>query len=408
MSNFEVPHPLTMWKREPLPVRSVRRRDSQQWLLDWLVKTTGRVQNFERDERVAPVGAKSYRMAIKLFQEEADHQFEVAKTTENLGHVQTAVRMYYKAAQTYREGQHWIFEDDHPRKIYLYERMSECFDKVIRYADYPIERIEVPFQGETLLGLLHLLPDRRKAPCVIYVPGLDQTKETYPDPFNNHFLQRGMHMLAMDGPGQGISNLRKIRLTDNNYEIAGSAFIDALVRRPEIDAGKIGVFGISSGSFWGPRIAAHDSRVAACVAAVAGFLQKSWEVNESSPRFKQIFMYICGIDDEEEFDAMADRMTLAGYGAKIRCPILLASGEFDPLAPLEDTFAFFDEVKAPKELWVFENEAHALWPLASCAGVDIHLLAADWLKDKLEHSCDPALARQVYVRMKGRGPYSNE
>src|SRR3990172_19754 len=54
------------WTPTPLPKGSVRRRDSQQWVLDWIVKTTGRVQNFERDERIVPAAAKSYRMAANL------------------------------------------------------------------------------------------------------------------------------------------------------------------------------------------------------------------------------------------------------------------------------------------------------------------------------------------------------
>jgi hypothetical protein len=35
-------------------LRSERRRDSQQWLLDWMVKTTGRTHNFAYDHREIP------------------------------------------------------------------------------------------------------------------------------------------------------------------------------------------------------------------------------------------------------------------------------------------------------------------------------------------------------------------
>ena len=35
-------------------MRTERRRDNQQWILDWMVKTTGRVQNFANDERELP------------------------------------------------------------------------------------------------------------------------------------------------------------------------------------------------------------------------------------------------------------------------------------------------------------------------------------------------------------------
>ena len=37
-----------------MTVKSERRRDNQQWMLDHMVKTTGRVQNFAYDARIVP------------------------------------------------------------------------------------------------------------------------------------------------------------------------------------------------------------------------------------------------------------------------------------------------------------------------------------------------------------------
>jgi len=42
-------------------LRLERRRDQQQWLLDWMVKTTGRTHNFAYDHREIPPEVKSYR-----------------------------------------------------------------------------------------------------------------------------------------------------------------------------------------------------------------------------------------------------------------------------------------------------------------------------------------------------------
>ena len=104
-------------------------------------------------------------------------------------------------------------------------------DRRSEVADYPIERVEVPFDdGKTISCLLHLLPDRRKAPVVIYVPGMDQTKEVFPKARHNIALSRGFHVLAMDGPGQGNSNMQKIRAVGDNYERAGRGG-DQLSRR---------------------------------------------------------------------------------------------------------------------------------------------------------------------------------
>ncbi len=351
-----------------MPYKSVRRRDGQQWILDYMAKTAGMVQNFEDDKFELPGGVKNYKMISKLKGEEAAHKEAVARAAEEADFPESALEVYVKAAEAYRHAQHAIFEDDHPQKLKLHAGLIRCYDRIMALADYPVERIEVPFEGGEIQILLHLLPDRRKAPCVLYIPGMDQTKEFYPYVLQNDMLRRGMHACAMDGPGQGMSNIRKIRVTADNYERAASAVIDHLANRPEIDAEKIGVFGISMGSYWAPRTAAYDSRVAACAAGSANFADKNFIFDIASPRFKQIFMYMAGMSDEEAFDAMAMKMTLRGYEDRIKCPVLMAAGEFDPLTPVEDAFAFYEGLACPKEFWVLENEFHRVWGMKGLGG----------------------------------------
>ncbi|MFC1491235.1 alpha/beta hydrolase family protein [Nitrospinota bacterium] len=385
---------------------SVRRRDGQQWILDYLAKTAGMVQNFEDDRIELPRGVKNYKMISKLKGEEAAHKEAVARAAEEAGWRETALEIYVKATESYRHGQHVIFEDDHPQKLKLYDGLTRCYDRIIELADYPIERLEVPFEGQHIQILLHLLPDRRKAPCILYIPGMDQTKEFYPYVLHNDMLRRGMHACAMDGPGQGMSNIRKIRVTADNYERAASAVIGFLVSRPEIDEEKIGIFGVSMGSYWSPRTAALDPRVRACAAGSANFADKNFIFDIASPRFKQIFMYMAGMSDEEAFDEMAKQLTLKGYGDRIRCPVLMAAGEFDPLTPVEDAFAFFEELGGPKELWVLENEFHRVWAMNGLGGLDWNPFAVDWLRDALGGDVPPDHNKIVYVRQNtGAGPF---
>jgi hypothetical protein len=116
------------------------KRDDQQWLLDWLVKTTGRVQNFANDERDLPPEVKSYRMIPRVLYKEADHIETIAKAAEAAGHTDTARQLYRRASQVYHEAQHSIFEDDNEEKIFLHGKHIECYDKVASYADYPERR----------------------------------------------------------------------------------------------------------------------------------------------------------------------------------------------------------------------------------------------------------------------------
>ena len=383
-----------------------RRRDDQQWILDWLVKTTGRVQNFANDERSVPPEVKSYRMIPRVLFKEANHFETIAKAAESACHIYTARQLYRRASEVYHEAQHSIYEDDNEEKIFLHSKHIECYNKVVEFVENPIELVEIPWEGVSIQGRFHLLRDRRRAPTVLFLPGMDMTKEAFPNPLANPFLLRDMHVLSIDGPGQGISNIRKIRVSDDNYERAAGAAIDYLVERPEVDPENIVVAGISFGSHWGARIAALDERVRALATTYAVVGPKKAIFEEASPRFKQMFMYMAGIHDEVEFDKMAERMTTRGYGKKIKCPTLLTMGEYDPLCHLKDAVEFFDELTCPKELWVFENEFHRVSQREGIGRVDIYPYLADWLRDELDGRHPSDLNKKLLVQQKkGAGPY---
>ncbi len=394
-------------------IRKLRtERDNQQWMLDLALNMRGRVQNFERDDVEVPAGsrARNYRMLPKVWRKAAKRHEALAKRSEARGAKATAVSHYDHAVEAYRMAQHPIFFDNHPVKKYLYKKLSEMVDRRSKLAEYPIERVEVPFDnGTTISCLLHLLPDRRKAPCVIYVPGMDQSKEVFPKAGHNIALSRGFHVIAIDGPGQGNSNLQKIRSVGLNYERAGAAVIDYLQTRKEIDNKKIAIYGISMGSYWCLRLSSYDHRAAAVVSSVACFNPNNTIFTQSSPRFKQMFMYMAGYDNEEKFDEeVAKPMTVRGYLGKIKCPTLLVTGEFDPLCPLEDAVEAFDDLKVPKEMWVMENQYHPLWGLQNLGGLDCHEYVLDWLQALFSKKMTPKKSGRIaYVAENGDGPWGD-
>ena len=194
-------------------------RDRQQWIFDYLVKETGRVFHWDADGRVFPASVKSHAQISKHVGRVGQRIERVAAEEEAAGHRMTAFELYYKASIQFAAAQHPVLETN-DEKRYLHGRCLANYEKVIELAPYPIERVEIPFEGAELQCNFHLLKGRPKAPAVIFIPGCDMTKEMYPDPQVNHALDRGMHLLAMDGPGQGASNLRGNRLTADNYERA--------------------------------------------------------------------------------------------------------------------------------------------------------------------------------------------
>ena len=338
-------------------------------------------------ERIKVPGAVVKEWVRTASQEEA-----LAREAEAAGHRESAAEFYYRAALYYGPAC-GVLHANTPRKLELYGKLISCYQKFTELFDEAyVRRVEIPFEnGKTIPGILQTVAGNKKAPCVLVVPGMDTIKEYMPSPYHNHFRRRGMSTLTIDGPGQGESNTRETWVTLDNFERAGSAAIDFLETRPEIDTTRIGVYGWSMGSYWGPRIAAHDARIKACAGAMGVYQQKDTIFKHSKPAYRANYMYMSNVYDEDEFDKMIDQMTLAPIVDKIKCPTLLAMGEFDELCPLEDAEDLFEKLTCPKELWVYENETHTFGGRLP----DFYLQVADWMKDALEGRFEPGHARRV-------------
>jgi pimeloyl-ACP methyl ester carboxylesterase len=111
-------------------------------------------------------------------------------------------------------------------------------------------------------------------------------------------------------------------------------------------------------------------------------------MTEESPRFKQLFAHLTRAASEAELDALMTGYTNHGDMERIGCPTLLAVGEYDPRSPLEEVYELYDQLRVPKELWVFADQHHMLSLGGPAQGVlwlnDSFTLAIDWLRDRLE------------------------
>lgn len=383
-------------------------RDNQQWFFDWMVKETGKTFHFQPDGRGRlPKSVRSHDMISKHVGMAAKKSERLAQTEMAAGHKETAMELYYSAALQYADAQHVVFETGDEKK-FLHGGVIRCYDKVRELAPYKIEHVDVPWNGTVVSGNLHLAPGNDPKPLIFYVPGCDQTKEAWPHPYYNQALQRGMHVFSFDGPGQGESNLRGIRLTDDNYEDAAAAVIEVLMKRREVDAKKIGVYALSFGSFWGMRIAAKNRNIAAAAAPWASFVDKYYLMTEESPRYKQLFAYLTQSSSEAELDAVWQKMTMDGLMDKITCPTLIVAGEYDPRAPIDEVYRAFDEMKAPAELWVLPDQHHngsiTQKGRSSVWEADIHAFVCDWMRERFNGVPMKHPGKSMWIDPAGAGP----
>ena len=365
-------------------------RDSQQWLFDWVIKETGRVYHFQAPGRgPLPPTVKSHQMISKHVGRAALQLKQFAEEAEAAGNKVTALEHYYSATLVAMAAQHTIFENNQEKQA-LHAAGLRMYEKVRMLAPYRVERVSVSYRDGVAHGYLHLVDGSDAAPCVVLVPGCDMTKEMVPHPLYNPARQRGMNILVIDGPGQAESNLAGVPLRADNYELAVSAFVDALQAFPQVDMHKVGLYGMSYGSRWAVSAAAADDRFAGCVASWASLGAMRHLMESESPRYKQLFAYLTQAGSEIELDEIIAQMDIGPRMAQITCPTLLTVGEYDPRSPLGEITDCFDAIKADKEMWIFEDQHHMTSLTQAAASEaqpwlhDSHSTSLDWLQARFD------------------------
>ena len=241
----------------------------------------------------------------------------------------------------------------------------------------PAERLELPYEGVTLPGNLRRPAGAAGAgrpPLVLILPGLESTKEEFTR-FEEDFLARGMATFTFDGPGQGeVWPRMKMR---HDHEGAVAAVLEALARRPEVDAARVGAVGVSMGGHFAMRAAGSERRLRAAADLAGPYDLDFWE--KSSPLMRRNFMHAFGAETVEQARERLGRVTLAGVTARIRCPILVVHGRLDNIVPPEHAERIVAEAGYEKRLVMYEDGNHV------CNNIPYKYrpLVADWMREKL-------------------------
>jgi hypothetical protein len=133
-------------------------------------------------------------------------------------------------------------------------------------------------------------------------------------------LLRGLATFTFDGPGQGETWFQGGLIVE--FERATSAVIDYLEKFPQVNAGRVGVFGPSMGGYLAPRSAACDTRIKACAFA-GGMYDRTRVLNRLDDPFEFARVaHIWKVYDKQKLVELHSRCTLEGLAPKIRCPLL--------------------------------------------------------------------------------------
>lgn len=279
-----------------------------------------------------------------------------------------------RAAILYHFGK-FMFVHDLEQMKRAHRKVIECRQDALPHLPFPGERVEMPYQGKRLAGILRKPAGTGKHPVVVMIVGLDSTKEEL-DVYENIFLARGMATLAFDGPGQGEAEYDiPIR---GDYEVAVKAVVDYVETRTDLDAGRVGLWGVSLGGYYSARAAAFEKRIRACISLSGPY---NWVEtfdgrNELSREAFRVRSHSRNMDEARE---VAKTLTLEGVAKNITCPIFVVGGELDNLTPPHNARRIAAEVGGPCELLIVQGGNH----VANNRRYMFQTQTADWMAQRL-------------------------
>jgi dienelactone hydrolase len=379
---------------------NVRRWSEQRWLIDNIIKANGPEWDQPRlaslnvalgPEAAADTAAIRQRVQkladmSPAFAWAASMREQKANTAADQGLRVTARDNFFMAANYWAAAQ-WSIDENTVQQLHLNRRKRECFLQFAQLADRRVEDVWIPFEDRALPGWLHLPPGYSggRIPLVVSIPGMDGFKERSVNLYGDPWLNRGIAVLAVEGPGQYESAVLGIHVSMQAWQRTGRAVMDWLLTRSEIDPARIGIIGRSFGTFFASIALAHEPRF--CAGAIhAPCLEPGCRTifEEASPTYKRRFMYMAGFTEEDAFDAFRTSLTWEGHAQRMTAPFLCIAGEADELSPIAHVHDFMRALRGPKRLVVYEGARHTVAGVSSThLGPSPASVMADWMAARL-------------------------
>jgi pimeloyl-ACP methyl ester carboxylesterase len=351
------------------------------------------------------------RTRVRFSNEDMDYLFQVVLGYHTYGGA--SFGELFRAAAKVEDGEpeSWIsaFREMGARierQAETVESFVRCFRKAIPSFSNPCEPVSVPFADSYLSGYFYRVDEQSVArPTLIIVGGGDTFGEDL------HFWagavgpRRSYNVLSLELPGYGMSPTRDLYLRADTEAPLGAA-VDYALGRPEVDASRLAVYGISGGGYAVTRAAAAEKRLRAVVAdtpiydiyrliteAVPAFL-----LDESHSGVSRWLLEVSGRFNKAGKNNMDKFAWQSGKGSllealqvtkgepvdvgAIECPMLCLAAEGDPPDALVQTREVYDRLENPrKDIRIFTAdegaEAHTHvnnFPL-------LHQVVFDWLDE---------------------------
>jgi dienelactone hydrolase len=316
---------------------------------------------------------------------------KLGEEQEGQGKKKEAGESYYRAYEYYRIGRYPV--PSSPEKKKCYQGVLRAFLKAAPYLDPPVERVEIPFEGERVVGYLQIPRSANPPPVVLHWGGVDGWKEDRRS--NSELLHKeGLATFTMDMPGAGENPCLG---QEPRAERTFSAAMNYLETRKDIDGKRIAVMGGSFGGYWATKMAYVEAkRLRGAVNWGAGChltFQEEWLRPALTLTASQYLMgpaslldarsYIFGVKTLEEVLKIAPSLSLVTQGIidQPSAPLLCINGKEDDQHPIEDIY-LLTEHGSPKDVRVIPGAGH-MGRKPGQANDEVQQIITTWLKQKL-------------------------
>ncbi|MGB8347473.1 MAG: alpha/beta hydrolase [Ktedonobacteraceae bacterium] len=299
---------------------------------------------------------------------------QMGERAEARGNYVSAAQHYFQAAISYHFGK-YLFVHRPQELRTAHDHVVAYYQRALPYFDFPGEHVAIPYEGgATMYGILRKPWHTPKPPVVIMAPGLDSVKEEL-HVYGDDFLRRGMAVLAIDGPGQGEMEFEYPLRPD--YEVPVSYAINYLESRPDVNAARVGLMGVSFGGQFAVRAAAFEHRLQAAIENCGPYNQSLNFKNRPSIS-RATMVHRLKVANEDEAISRLQHFNLEGVAEKVTCPLLVIQGRKDRLVPAVQGERIAAEAPTA-ELWLFEDGNHV------CNNIPYkhRPQQADWMREKL-------------------------
>jgi len=281
-----------------------------------------------------------------------------------------------------------------PGKLQAYRDSLRMFRKATKHFDPPLEIIEVPFQGKTLVGYLQKPPGVTKPPVVMHWGGVDGWKEDRLK-ITKEIMKAGLASLTIDMPGSGEN---PVLYGDPSAERTYLTWLGYLSSRSDVDGRRVAVWGGSFGAYWAARLAfTAPERIKGAVfhgGNVHYGFQREWLI----PAFTTggaTYLFgaaslldargrAMGVTTIEEFLGAVAPLSLKTMGLldKPSAPLLGVNGKLDDQAPIADVYLLLEHGN-PKSARVYP-EGHHMGRTPGQPADEIASTIVGWLKERLQ------------------------